>query len=51
MTWSLAHQGGWDEFLMFAVPIVLAIVIVRRLEKRRPPSGDGPQDESQNTTP
>ena len=51
MTWLLAHQGGWDEFLMFAVPIVLAIVIVRRLERRRPSRKEPPQDESQNTTP
>ena len=30
----LAHQGGWDEFLYFAVPAVLAILAVRWAERR-----------------
>lgn len=30
----LAHQYGWDEALFFLVPIVIAVVVVRRLEKR-----------------
>lgn len=30
----LSHQYGWDEALLFVVPIVIAIVVVRRLEKR-----------------
>jgi hypothetical protein len=30
----LAHQGGWDEFLLVAVPIVL-IVAVLAIVKRR----------------
>ncbi|MFT3853613.1 MAG: hypothetical protein QM733_12865 [Ilumatobacteraceae bacterium] len=30
----LAHQGGWDEMLMVAAPI-LAIVLLLRLAKRR----------------
>jgi len=39
----LAHQYGWDEVLLFVVPIVIAVVVVRRLEKRskgdeKPPS-------------
>jgi hypothetical protein len=29
-----AHQFGWDEILMFAVPIVLAVVGVRYAESR-----------------
>lgn len=32
--WILAHQGGWDELLMFGIPIVLAVVAVRIAEKR-----------------
>jgi hypothetical protein len=32
--WTLAHQGGWDELLMFGVPIVLAVIAVRWAEKR-----------------
>ena len=32
--WTLAHQGGWDELLMFGIPIVLAVLAVRWAEKR-----------------
>lgn len=34
MTSLVAHQGGWDEVLMFVIPIVLAFLLVRRLERR-----------------
>jgi hypothetical protein len=30
----LAHQYGWDEVLLFVVPIAIAVVVVRRLDKR-----------------
>lgn len=30
----LAHQGGWDEILLFAAPVILAIWVVRRVERR-----------------
>lgn len=30
----LAHQGGWDEILLFGGPVVLAIWAIRRLERR-----------------
>jgi hypothetical protein len=42
--WILAHEGGWDELLMFGVPIVLAVVAVRwaeRRAKRRAPEANG----------
>ena len=29
-----AHQGGWDELLMFAVPALLAIYALRWAERR-----------------
>ncbi len=32
--WVLAHQGGWDEFLYFAVPVVLGFVGLRYAEKQ-----------------
>jgi len=32
--WILAHQGGWDEMLLVAVPIVL-IAGLLSLAKRR----------------
>lgn len=53
MTWTLAHQGGWDEFLLFAGPIALAVLIMVVLERRRPKRTEESQEESesQNTTP
>ncbi len=33
-SWVLAHQGGWDELLMFGIPIILAVVGVRWAEHR-----------------
>ena len=30
----LAHQGGWDEVLYFAVPAIVAILAVRWAERR-----------------
>ena len=37
----LAHQGGWDEILMFVAPIALAFFVIRALERRGTASGDG----------
>ncbi|NND02742.1 MAG: hypothetical protein HKN91_08145 [Acidimicrobiia bacterium] len=34
MEYVLAHQGGWDEFLMFALPIAIAIGAVKFAERR-----------------
>ena len=31
----IAHQYGWDEVLLFVVPVVAAIVVIRSLERRR----------------
>ena len=37
----LAHQGGWDEFLLVIGPIVLIIAILvvvkRRVDRMNPP--------------
>jgi hypothetical protein len=30
----IAHQGGWDEILLFATPVVLAYFGVRWAERR-----------------
>jgi ABC-type cobalamin transport system permease subunit len=30
----LAHQGGWDEILLFAVPITGVVLLIRWLEAR-----------------
>jgi hypothetical protein len=32
--WVLAHQGGWDEFLYFTVPVVLGFVGLRYAERQ-----------------
>jgi hypothetical protein len=37
----LAHQYGWDEALLFVLPIVVVLVGVRWVERHnRQPSGD-----------
>lgn len=36
----LAHQYGWDEIVLFAVPIVLALIGVRWAEKRAKQKND-----------
>jgi hypothetical protein len=30
----LAHQGGWDEFLMVAVPLLLLAYLLRVADRR-----------------
>ena len=30
----LAHQGGWDEILLFAVPVVAVLLLLRWAERR-----------------
>ena len=34
MDWLLAHQGGWDEILMFVAPIAIAVGAVKWADKR-----------------
>lgn len=35
MTWHLlAHQGGWDEILLFLVPAALGFWLLRVAERR-----------------
>jgi hypothetical protein len=41
----LAHQYGWDEALLFIVPIVIAVVVVRRLDKRSRREEKPPEEE------
>ncbi len=50
MTWLLAHQGGWDEILLFVGPIILAFIVIRSLERRGKKRQEEAQD-SQNTVP
>lgn len=41
----IAHQGGWDELLLFAVPVVIALAAVKLVEMRNraaaPPGDEG----------
>lgn len=30
----VAHQGGWDEFLMFAVPVAIGVWALRFAERK-----------------
>ncbi len=30
----LAHQGGWDEAMLFLIPAVVALVVIRWAERR-----------------
>ena len=43
----LAHQGGWDEILMFAAPIAIAVLAVRWVERRN--RGDDEDAETDST--
>jgi len=49
----LAHQGGWDELLMFAVPAALAVYALRwaerRARKRAAEAEDGTDSEDSDT--
>ena len=39
----IAHQGGWDEALLFVVPIAIAYLVIKVLERhgRREPGDHG----------
>ena len=47
----LAHQGGWDEILLFGGPVVLAIWAIRRLERRGRDSTDEGVEDSAESEP
>jgi hypothetical protein len=36
----LAHQGGWDEILYLAVPVLLVVLWVRWAERRSRDRGE-----------
>ena len=40
----LAHQGGWDEFLLVAVPIVVIIAVLAVAKRRVDRMSDTPGD-------
>ena len=42
----VAHQYGWDEALLFVVPIAIAVIVVRRLDKKsRSDKSEPPQED------
>lgn len=45
MTVLLAHQGGWDEVVLFAIPVVVALVLVRWAERRSRRNREGEEPE------
>lgn len=42
----VAHQFGWDEILLFVVPVALALVAVRWFEKRSNRRGTDEDDDT-----
>lgn len=45
----LAHQYGWDEALLFVVPIAIAVLVVRRLDKRSRSGEESEPDKDRQT--
>lgn len=44
----LAHQAGWDEFLLFAGPVILMLAWVRWAERRARRRQDEAREASSN---
>ena len=51
MDWLIAHQGGWDEALMFILPIALAVGAVKWAEKRGARKRELGENESEDRQP
>jgi hypothetical protein len=41
----LAHQGGWDEFLMVAVPVIVFALLLRVANRRADKMGEPTEHE------
>ncbi|MFI6025290.1 hypothetical protein [Amycolatopsis magusensis] len=41
MHWVLAHQGGWDEIMVFAGPVAIIVLLVVLARRQAPPLEDG----------
>ena len=39
-----AHAGGWDEILLFALPVLILLVGIGFAERRRKRRSDAPPD-------
>lgn len=55
LTSLLAHQGGWDEFLLVATPVVLMALLLRlanrRAERQLSEQPDEQSDEQSDAQP
>ncbi len=40
----LGHQGGWDELLLFAIPVAIALGAVKFVEVRARRAGQSDDD-------
>lgn len=51
----IAHQGGWDEIALFGIPVVVALLAVRLVERRAKRHSDAPvegdEDEPADSVP
>lgn len=46
----LAHQGGWDEALLFVTPLAIAFIAINAFE-RRGRKQRKPTDQTESTVP
>lgn len=51
MSLLIAHQGGWDEVLLFVGPVALAFLIVNLLDRRGRRRRESHEDSEQNSVP
>lgn len=47
----VAHQGGWDEILMFVIPGALAVYALRWAERRARERAEADEAAEQSDTP
>ena len=47
----IAHQGGWDELLLFGIPVLVALGAVRLVERRHRSSKPQTPDEAAGGDP
>lgn len=47
----LAHQGGWDEMLLVAGPIIVVVALLRMAERRARRNRTAHEHESNDPTP
>ncbi len=47
----LAHQGGWDEMLLVAGPIIVVVALLRMAERRARRNRAAHERESNDPTP